>query len=238
MRAILLAAGVGSRIQNEIGQIPKSLVKVGDKPLIVHTVELLQKNHIEVTIITGFKHKLIEDVLKGYHVDIFYNPFYRVTNSIGSLWYARKQFNTHDILIANADVYYTQELLDLIFDTGEDCFLLSDRTRAQAGDYFFFSENGILRKYGKDLKPEERNSEYVGLACIRNGWIKKFKKRLNRMIDDGEYDTWWESVLYSFAGEGEKVHTVDVEGIFWSEVDTIGDYDRVTAYVREKEKNG
>ena len=86
MRAILLAAGVGSRISSEIGQIPKSLVDVNGRPLIVHTVELLQKNHIEVTIVTGFKYKMIEDALKDYQVDFYYNPFYRVTNSIGRLW--------------------------------------------------------------------------------------------------------------------------------------------------------
>ena len=48
MKAILLAAGVGSRISNDIGQMPKSMLMVEGKPLIVHTVELLQKNHIEV----------------------------------------------------------------------------------------------------------------------------------------------------------------------------------------------
>lgn len=235
MRAILLAAGVGSRISSEIGQIPKSLVNVNERPLIVHTVELLQKNHIEVTIVTGFKHKMIEDALKDYQVDFYYNPFYRVTNSIGSLWYARKKLNTHDVMIANADLYYNQELLDRIFQINEDNFLLSDVTRAQVGDYFFYSENGILQKYGKELRPEERNSEYVGIACLRGPWVKKFKKRLITLIEDGKYNTWWEGVLYSFVGE-EDIHTADVNGIFWSEVDTIDDYHRVLNYA--KKNNG
>ena len=68
MKAILLAAGVGSRISNDIGQMPKSMLDVNGQPLIVHTVELLQKNHIEVIVITGFKHRIIEETLNDYHV--------------------------------------------------------------------------------------------------------------------------------------------------------------------------
>ena len=59
MKAILLAAGVGSRITEDIGMMPKSLLDVGGKPLIIHTVELLKKNNIEVIVITGFKHRLM-----------------------------------------------------------------------------------------------------------------------------------------------------------------------------------
>ena len=54
------------------------------------------------------------------------------------------------------------------------------------------------------------------------------------MIENGEYDLWWENVLYSFVGQ-EEIHTFDTEGIFWSEVDTIEDYDRVLEYIKRKD---
>ncbi len=230
MKAILLAAGVGSRISNDIGQMPKSMLDVNGQPLIVHTVELLQRNHIEVIVITGFKHRVIEDALKDHHVRIYYNPFFRVTNSIGSLWYARNEFfNTNELLIANADVYYTQELLDKVFASQYDNFLLADRTRADTGDYFFLSKDGVLQKYGKELKREERDSEYVGIGVLKKDWVLTFHDQLCNMIENGEYDLWWENVLYSLVGR-RPVYTVDVDGIFWSEVDTIEDYQRVLAY--------
>ncbi len=231
MKAILLAAGIGSRIADDIGQMPKSMVDVGGRPLIVHTVELLQKNHIEVIIITGFKHRVIEEALKDYHVTVYYNPFFRVTNSIGSLWYARQEFyNTNDVMIANADVYYTQELLDKTFESQHHNFLLSDKTRADVGDYFFLSKNGVLQKYGKELTRGERDSEYVGIGVLKKDWVMKFHDRLCEMIENGEYNLWWENVLYSMVGK-EEIYTVDVDGIFWSEVDTIEDYKRVLEYV-------
>lgn len=233
MKAILLAAGVGSRISNDIGQMPKSMLDVKGQPLIVHTVELLQKNHIEVIIITGFKHRIIEETLKDYHVRVYYNPFFKVTNSIGSLWYARNEFfNTNEVLIANADVYYTQELLDKIFASKHDNFLLADKTRVDVGDYFFLSKDGVLQKYGKELTREERDSEYVGIGVLKRNWVMKFHDQLCSMIENGEYNLWWENVLYSLVGQ-ESIHTVDVDGIFWSEVDTIEDYQRVLAHCKE-----
>ncbi len=57
MKAILLAAGVGSRIAKNIDGQPKSMLHVGDKPLLIHTTELLLKNNIEVVVITGYKHR-------------------------------------------------------------------------------------------------------------------------------------------------------------------------------------
>ncbi|MCF0228542.1 MAG: phosphocholine cytidylyltransferase family protein [Parasporobacterium sp.] len=229
MKAILLAAGVGTRIINDIDRQPKSMLDVGGMPLIVHTVELLQKNNMDVVIITGFMNEVIEKALKGYDVTFYYNPFYAVTNSIGSLWFAREEFNTDEIFVANADVYYTQELLDIIINEKKDIFLLSDRTRVDEGDYFFMTRDGILEKFGKELTRKERNCEYVGIGVIKNDWVPLFKNRLCDMINSGQYNLWWENVLYSFVGE-RPVYTVDSEGCFWSEVDTIEDYKRVVDF--------
>lgn len=230
MKAILLAAGVGSRIANSIGETPKSLLKVDGKPLIIHTIELLQRNHIEVVVVTGFKHNMIEETIKNYHIKTYYNPFYAVTNSIGSLWYARDEFNTGEIIIANADVYYTQELLDLIFNSNNNRFLLNDKTRVLVGDYFFKTKDDIIVDYGKELKIDERDSEYVGVACIRDEWVKLFKDRMCNMIEQGKYNLWWENVLYSFIPDTD-IYAQDVNGVFWSEIDTIEDYNRVLTYV-------
>lgn len=115
MRAILLAAGKGSRISKNIPEIPKCTLNVGGKPLIQRTVELLLKNNINVTIVVGYRHEHIEKVLENFDVNIVYNPFFDVTNSIGSLWLAKEYLNEEEnTIIANADVYWDQSILDLM----------------------------------------------------------------------------------------------------------------------------
>lgn len=235
MRAILLAAGVGSRIASHIGEMPKSLVDVGGEQLIVRTVEMLRRNHMEVTVVTGYKHTLIEDALAPYEVDIVYNPFYKQTNSMGSLWFARDRLRGDEIMIANADVFYEQTLLDKAFACPYKNFLVRDTNRADEGDYFFLTDEGRLLKYGKELTREERDSEYVGFAFLRRDWVTRFRNRLMDMVEAGEYNLWWENVLYSFVDEGEyPIQTLDVAGEFWAEVDTLPDYERILAYVAAK----
>ena len=233
MKAILMAAGVGSRI-SEYTNEPKSLLKVNGQAIIRHTVEMLQKNGIDVTIIVGFKHQLIEKELKGLNVKFYHNPFYRVTNSIASLWIAREELNTsEDVILGNADVYYDQDILDELIHSEKETIMLGDETRRLTGDYFFWCKNDRIEKYGKELVPEERTCEYVGLAKIKNSFLPEFKKQTEKLVDEGEYNLWWENALYSIAHE-YPIYVEDVDGKFWAEVDTIDDYNRIKSTIEKK----
>lgn len=233
MKAILMAAGYGGRI-SQFTKEPKSLLKINDKSIIRHTVEMLLKNNISVTIIVGFKYKLIEEELKDLPVKYYHNPFFRVTNSIGSLWLAREELDTsEDIIFGNADVYWDQDILDSLLSDSNETVMLGDKTRALIGDYFFGCKNGKIEKYGKELLPEERSCEYVGLARIKNSFLPTFKKQLLYLIDNGEYNLWWENVLYTMTDK-YPVYVQDVDGKFWAEVDYIEDYERIKNEIEGK----
>lgn len=235
MQAFLLAAGKGSRISKNIPEIPKCTLPVGDRPLIQRTIEMLLSNNIQVTIIVGYKHKYIREVLKTYDINIVYNPFYDVTNSIASLWLARNLIQNQDMIIANADVYWNQEILDSLMGHRDDVFLLTDKTRVLDGDYFFYAPNGYVERYGKELEIEERTCEYVGIARVCKNFVSLFKNRLEALIEKQKHGLWWENVLYSFSDERE-ISILDVEGKFWAEIDFIEDYERILEYVRVQEK--
>ena len=65
--------------------------------------------------------------------------------------------------------------------------------------------------------------------------MTRFRNRLMDMVEAGDYNLWWENVLYSFVDEGEyTIQTLDVAGEFWAEVDTLPDYERILAYVAAK----
>lgn len=233
MKAILMAAGYGGRISQFTNE-PKSLLKINDKSIIRHTVEMLLNNNIKVVVITGFKHKLIENELNDLNVKIYYNPFYRVTNSIGSLWFAREELTTdEDIIFGNADVYWEEDILEILLKNNKDTVMLGDKTRRLDGDYFFGCKNDKIEKYGKELLPEERTCEYVGLANVKNSFLKTFKEQMEKLVDSGEYNLWWENVLYTISDKF-PIYVQDVNGKFWSEVDYIEDYERIKETVEKK----
>lgn len=237
MKAFLLAAGRGTRISKYIPNIPKCTVDVGGEPLIRRTVEMLLKNEIDTTVIVGYRHREIEQVLKGYPVHLVYNPFFDVTNSIGSLWMAKERFSPEEAtIIANGDVFWSQEILDIVKKTQEDIFLLADSLRVVDGDYFFGTEKGMLRRYGKELTLQERDCEYMGIACMKPPFVEAFLKRMDELIDGQNHGKWWEEVIYSYAKEMD-IPVIDIAGHFWAEVDFIEDYQRILDYVKgQKEK--
>ena len=90
MKAILLAAGRGTRIARNVEMVPKSTLPVDGKPLIRRSVEILQGEGMEVVVCTGYREETIREALDGLEkITYVYNPFYDITNSIASLWFAR-----------------------------------------------------------------------------------------------------------------------------------------------------
>lgn len=235
MKAFILAAGKGSRISKYLPNIPKCTVDVGGQPLIRRTVEMLVKNGVETTIIVGYRYKEIQRVLEGLPIHVVYNPFYDVTNSIGSLWMAENAglFTEDDTIVANGDVYWSQEILDFMMVQPEDVFMLADTERVLDGDYFFGTENGMLRRYGKELTLSERDCEYTGIAVMKASFVPRFLGRMNELIDSQCHGRWWEDAIYSISGERD-IAVKNIKGFFWAEVDFIEDYRRILDYISEK----
>ncbi|MBO4568905.1 MAG: phosphocholine cytidylyltransferase family protein [Candidatus Methanomethylophilaceae archaeon] len=231
MRAILLAAGKGTRISRHFKR-PKCTLEIDGVPIIEHTVRILKSRGIDVSIVLGYGCEFIREVLKDYDVDYSYNPFYSVTNSLGSLWVGRKHLpDGEDVIIGNADVYWEEPLIDRLLEDRRDMVMVVDRSRYEVGDYFFYVEDGCIKRYGKDLKIGERTHEYVGLAKISACKVSTFAERLESMVKAEKYDLWWENVLYEYIDE-DPVYVVDVSDMFWAEVDYIQDYDRIMEYIR------
>ncbi len=233
-KMILMAAGMGTRIA-QAANGPKSLLKIGEEPLIEHTVKLLLENDFEVHIVLGYEGKKIKEALQAYPVIFHDNPFYRSTNSIASLWFVKEELlSGQEIYLANADVYWEQDLLDQLIACEKDVMMLMDERRKLCGDYFFGCENGLLRHYGKDLNEDLRSGEYVGIAKVQPSFVRKLYEQLEYLVALGEYQKWWEDALYTLL-DTECIHVEDVCGKFWSEIDVYEDYLRILSYKNLKQ---
>ena len=100
MKAIILAAGKGSRISDKIGGVPKSTLKLKDgTPIIRREVINMLDRGITPILCVGYKKKLIVEALSGLDVKYYNNPFYSITNNIVSLWFARDEFDGKDDIL-------------------------------------------------------------------------------------------------------------------------------------------
>lgn len=226
MKVLLLAAGRGTRISRYLSGNPKCTVDIGNEKLIQYTIRMLnQKGITDIAIVLGYRADIIKETLKDYNVKYYYNPFFDVTNSIASSWFA-KDFLDDDIIIMNADVFLEEKLIDYIIAQNDSPVMFADSSRKEEADYKFKFENGILLKYGKELEGDDISGEYVGIGKFSKEFIKEFIPQLEKMINEQQHSVWWENVVYELS-EQMNIYVNDVKGMFWAEVDYIEDYERI-----------
>lgn len=233
MKAIILAAGMGTRISRFIDEKPKCMVDIGGITLIKYTVELLKSKGIsKIIIAVGYKAELIKEELKNCEVEFAYNPFYDVTNGIASMWFARDYLDSEETIVMSGDVYLEPEIIERLIEVKSDPVLLADSSRVIEADYRYNYENGILKKYGKDLSVEETTGECLGVAKLGKKYVVRYKEHMLKMINSQIHSVWWENVLYDLSAR-ENIYVEDINGCFWAEVDYVEDYKRILKHRKE-----
>ena len=234
MKAIIMAAGVGKRLLGLNMNKPKCLLTAGSETLIRRSVNLLVNKGIsDITVIVGYEADLIRNELKN-DVAYFENPHFLTTNSIMSLWYA-KDLLEDNVLLLNGDLYYEHGILDYAINQTNPVVMLADSTRIDNADYRFGFIGNQINRFGKNLTNQETDGEYVGIVRIDQCFIKTFKQTLEEMITAGKSNIWWEDVLYSFISKQIPIHFYDVAGTFWSEVDTLQDYNYLQNWITSQD---
>lgn len=234
MKALLLAAGKGTRISRYLNGKPKCTVEIAPGlPLIQYTVDLLKSKGItDIAIVTGYKKNVIEDLLHDQGIKFYYSPFFDITNSIVSAWFARDFIKDDDIIIMNADVFCEEKLYDKIFETKQSPVMFYDTGRIEEADYKFYCENSKIVKYGKELTPDETSGEYVGIAKMDKEFLPTFVKQIETLVEQQQHSIWWENVLYSLTDK-MPITACDIAPMFWAEVDYIEDYERIIEFVKQ-----
>jgi len=236
MKVLIMAAGVGSRISRHLHGQPKCCVDIDGKPLIRHTLEMLNSRGIEhIAIVTGYQERYVHQALEGLQYARYHNPFFRVSNSVASVWFAREFLRgEEDIMIMNGDVFMEPSLLDVIVSEKRSPVMFSDSTRIEGADYRFFWEGELLKRFGKELSDSETTGEYVGIGKLSDGDIEHFRQRVIDAVESEDYNCWWEDIIYRTIQQGDEVYIHDIAGRFWAEVDYIEDYERIKAFVKGK----
>lgn len=229
-----MAAGVGSRLSKHFNGIPKCCIKFNDESLINRSIRILNSFGInDISVVVGYSKQNIIDELNGYSIKIYYNPFYNITNSIASLWFAREELTERggEIIIMNGDLFFEPQLIEEVLASKGKVTIYSDPQRIEDADYRLYYQNNKLVLYGKELPNEKTTGEYIGIAKLSDKIIKDFNQYHWRLIDSQHHNLWWEDVLYRMSDDGIDINIQELLGIFWSEIDYIEDYNRTLAFV-------
>lgn len=118
MNAIILAAGLGTRLRPLTNEIPKCLVRVGGRPMIEQQIDFLHQVGIfDICLVSGYRSEKLNYLKSEKHVDIVFNSRYDTCNNIYSMWLVKERLgNTY---VIEGDVYIHNNIFqaDLIDST-------------------------------------------------------------------------------------------------------------------------
>jgi L-glutamine-phosphate cytidylyltransferase len=236
MKAIILAAGQGSRLGHLTTDRPKCLIDFGGRTLLDWQLDTLAANGInDVVVVTGFRDDQIEAALAyrkgGPRVRTVYNPFYKVADNLGSLYVARDELDG-DCLVWNGDTLVSTSLMRRVVGNGQPgiCVTIDRKDSYDSDDMKVVEQGGRLKAIGKRLS-DGVNAESIGLLAFREGGAQQFRRAIERAIRTPEGTTvWYLRVIHHIAQESD-VWTFDIEGEEWGEVDFPEDVENARALV-------
>ncbi len=223
MTYIFLIAGKGSRLHPLTISYPKTLFKLDEKTTVFERmVHLIQRHDKDAKIVavTGFQHRAIEQTVEG--VSFVYNPFYAVTNSIASLWFAREHLEG-DVVLINGDIVMSEDTVrDILCKPKQKPVVLLDSSIKKDGDYNVQVNGDKVVVMSKGL--EEYCGEYAGVSMLPASFVPTYKAELEKMVEDGLYDQWYEDVLVQMIFKDNfSLYYEDVARYDWTEIDQVGD---------------
>lgn len=222
MEYIFLAAGVGSRLYPYTKNGPKCLVKVSeDETIIERNIRLIRANDPDASIhiVVGYQFQQIESLVNG--CTVIHNPFYKVTNSIASLWFAREVFTKgQDIVVLNADIVFSSDLIREICSVPSESVIYYDSSIRNNGDYNVQAMDGKMVVMGKEL--EDYSGEYMGITKFSRLDLNLVIHEIHSMVNDGLYDQWYENALVQMSLNMKHLFSVkDISNYDWSEIDSV-----------------
>lgn len=232
--AVILSAGKGSRLYPHTEDKPKCLLQLSGRTLLEWQLDALHASGVEaMTIVTGFHHALVEQVVarrgdgRG-KVRTLFNPFYQVADNTGSVWLAREYF-AGDALLLNGDTLVSPALLETVQNGGTAPITITvDRKQSyDADDMKVLRDGDRLLRIGKAIT--DYNAESIGLLAFRGAGGPIFAEKVQEVMSSDEgVRVWYLSVIDALAPAG-AVGTCLIEGHDWQEVDYPSDLDAARA---------
>lgn len=245
-RALILAAGEGTRLRPLTNNKPKCLVPLQGKPLIERQIYTLRQSGIkDIHIVAGYRSEQL--INGGLGCSISVNERYSETNMVATLFSAIDFIRQEgDLIIAYGDIVYQTENLALLLECGEEiCLMIDQNWKAlwsermdsplDDAETLIVNNEGYIIELGK--KPESYENiqgQYTGLIKIcsdRLEELEKFYMGLDRnaIYDEKNFENMYmTSFIQLLINSGWKAKAVMVNN-GWLEVDSIEDLEKYEA---------
>ena len=162
MKAVILAAGLGSRLRPITNEVPKCMVPVNGIRIIDKQIDNLLINGVEdIYVVDGYKAEILANHLKEVYpnVHIVSNPRYAETNNMYSLFLTAQYAKGEEFLLMNSDVYYDASIIKGMLEGDNQSKIACDRSgyleesmKITLGDGKINHISKTVKSYSKKLR--------------------------------------------------------------------------------------
>ena len=212
MKAIIIAAGVGSRLGSLTKNLPKALIDVNGKSILEHQIEIFHKLGIkDIVIVTGHK----KEKFRLKDVKYVHNPKYLNVEQADSLMSARKEI-VGDVLVSFGDIIFDELILNQLLQFDGELILSTDQKWEKS--YQIRTENSpkfsdfVAVKNDQIIKFFKNSEEFLGKCDIVEfiGLMKLSEIGSKKIIQKYEYLEKNHKDKFHYASSFKKAKIIDV----------------------------
>lgn len=158
MKIVICAAGLGSRLG--LG-LPKCLAKVGGRSILQRQLDAL--HGFDVTVVTGFKHELVEREADGVHVVVNHN--YATTTVVDS---ARAGIGSYrgDVVVIDGDVLFTRSDIERVIQSSGDVIGVTTNISESNPVFVEIEAENVV-----GFTRESRQLEWAGISKLSSEYL-------------------------------------------------------------------
>lgn len=227
MKALILAAGIGSRLGSITNELPKCLVLVCGKPILEYQLDALLANGItEVALVLGYKKEKIIDFIfsqEKYNAMTFtfgLNMEYATTNSSYSYWQARSLIGSEPYIHLNCDIVLFPPLIKRLKESKYDNVILVDR-KVKLDD----SMEQVILDGNRVVKMDKANlpgahARGSGMAKLSPSAILVMKERVTEFVSQGDKNQHCHGLM-RYALTHVPFHALDADDLLFREINNL-----------------
>lgn len=226
MTYIILVAGQGRKLQPLTLSRPKTLYKLDANTTVLQRLVRSIRKHdkeAEIVVVVGFMYKHIQKELEDENVTFVLNPFYALTSSMGSLWFAKGFLQRENVSIINGDIVMSDTLINDVVCLHTDVpYILLDSTKTDGNKYNVQIQGDKVCVMSKNLTEFMGNyANVVKLDAVSSRFVLE---QLDLMVNEGMYNLFFEDALVQMIFDKNfELYYKDIKDYQWTEVDNVDD---------------
>ncbi len=229
MKAVILAAGLGSRLRPITDTIPKCMVSVNGERIIDRQIHSLKENGIsEIIVVSGYKGEVLRRHMTEHHpfVSVVDNREYDNTNNMYSLWLCRPYIKDEDFLLMNADVFFDANIITGLLKEGCENAIACDRSQYNEESMkISVREDGTIKHIGKTIPPDEAYAVSIDVYKLGISGSKALFSHVADFVENKRDRNAWTEVALDDCFPDVAFYPHDIKGR-WMEIDDHKDLER------------